>query len=259
LEVLMKTIERPWDWWAYRLRVRHRPTIPGIHTRDLQLIAALAEAMRLETGMRVLDLACGSAVHVLMLARRGATVVGLDIAPSLMTYATREAQLQGLSERASFVVGDMRHPPFQAAFDAVTILGNTFGMLDEAGNRAVLVGAAHALKPGGCLLLDLENPWLMIWQSRRTWSEFDGGVFLMESRFDLETSTYHGEFRYIDADGVINTWKEGEALRLYTVPELRERLLAAGFAQVTVYDSSDVPLKYCDTGYASHLLVVARL
>ncbi len=254
----MKTIERPWDWWAYRLRVRHRPTIPGIHTRDLQLIAALAEAMRLEPGTRVLDLACGSAVHVLMLARRGAHVVGLDIAPSLMTYATEQARLQGLSERASFVVGDMRHPPFQAAFDAVTILGNTFGMLDEAGNRAVLAGAARALKPGGHLLLDLENPWLMMWQARHTWSEFDGGVFLMEGRFDLETCTYYGEFRYIDADGVINTWEEGETLRLYTMPELHERLTAAGFTQVAVYDSSEVPLRACDSGYASHLLVVAQ-
>ncbi|MBU0494826.1 MAG: methyltransferase domain-containing protein [Chloroflexi bacterium] len=257
----MKTIERPWDWWAYRLRVRHRPTVPGIQAQDIKLIAALAEAMDLhpDTDTRVLDMACGSAVHALLLARRGAHVVGLDIAPSLMAYATEQARLQGLSDQARFIVGDMRRPPFQAAFDAVTILGTTFGLLDEAGNRAALAGAARALKPGGRLLLDLENPWLMMWQSRRTWSEFDGGVFLIESVFDFDTSTYHGQFRYIDAEGVMNTWPEGEALRIYTMPELRERLTDAGFSQVTTYDSSEVPLQPCDAGYANRLLVVATL
>lgn len=255
----MKTVARPWDWWAYRLRVTHRESRPGIQVQDATLIAALAEALELRPGLRVLDMACGSAVHALMLAQRGANVTGLDIAPSLMAHATEQARLRGLSDRAWFVVGDMRRPPFHAAFDAVTILGTSFGFFDEAGNRAVLAGAVEALKPGGRLLLDLENPWTMMLQPRRSWSEFDGGVFLIESRYDFDAATYRGWFRYIDADGVMNTYEEGEALRIYTMPELRARLTDAGFAQVMAYNSDSVPLRPYDTDYANRVLVVATL
>jgi SAM-dependent methyltransferase len=255
----VKTIARPWDWWAHRLRVIRRSGQPGIQAQDEALVAVIAEVLDLQPGIQVLDLACGSGVHALMLAQRDASVVGLDIAPSLMTHATEQARDRGLSDRARFVVGDMRWPPFHAAFDAVTILGTSFGFFDEAGNRAALAGAAEALVPGGHLLLDLDNPWILMLQPRRSWSEFDGGIFLIESRYDYAEATYRGRFRYIDADGVMNTYEEGESLRVYTMPELRAMLTAAGFTQVMAYGSTTLPLRPYSADYHDRLLVVATL
>lgn len=255
----MKTVAQPWDWWAYRLRVIRRAGQPGIQAQDAALVAALAEALSLRPGLRVLDLACGSGVHALMLAQRGANVTGLDIAPSLMVHATEQARDQGLSDRTRFVVGDMRWPPFHAAFDAVTILGTSFGFFDEAGNRVVLAGAADALVPGGRLLLDLDNPWTLMLQPRRSWSEFGGGIFLIESSYDYAEATYRGRFRYIDTDGVMNTYEEGESLRVYTMPEFRALLTAAGFTQVMAYGSSTLPLRPYSADYHDRLLVVATL
>jgi ubiquinone/menaquinone biosynthesis C-methylase UbiE len=50
----------------------------------------------------------------------GTTLKGLDISPSMVDIAMRNAEEYGLQERASFELGDALHMPFEdAAFDAL--------------------------------------------------------------------------------------------------------------------------------------------
>lgn len=68
-------------------------------------------------GQQVLDLGTGTATLARGLARRGATVVGLDIAPELMRAAR---QLDG-GDRVLFVQSHAERTPFlDASFDVVT-------------------------------------------------------------------------------------------------------------------------------------------
>lgn len=69
------------------------------------------------SGARVLDAGCGTGAASVELARRGATVVGVDIAPNLVRIA--EARLpEGLRDRVTFHAGDMLSPEF-GRFDHV--------------------------------------------------------------------------------------------------------------------------------------------
>lgn len=52
---------------------------------------------------RVLDFGCGSGINTILLASRGADVVGLDISPDLIEIARRRMQVNG--KNAQFVVG----------------------------------------------------------------------------------------------------------------------------------------------------------
>ena len=55
--------------------------------------------MELEPGARVLDIACGTGNVTIPLARRGATVTGLDMTPHLLEEARARATREGLRIR----------------------------------------------------------------------------------------------------------------------------------------------------------------
>jgi ubiquinone/menaquinone biosynthesis C-methylase UbiE len=64
-------------------------------------------------GRIVLDFGCGSGENSLLLARRGANVVGVDISLSLIELAERRLQLNGMGGAATFVVGSAHDLPLQ--------------------------------------------------------------------------------------------------------------------------------------------------
>jgi SAM-dependent methyltransferase len=62
-------------------------------------------------GRVVLDFGCGSGGNSLLLARRGAKVIGLDISHSLVTLARRRLETNGLAGRGRFIVGSAHDVP----------------------------------------------------------------------------------------------------------------------------------------------------
>lgn len=72
------------------------------------------------TGARVLDAGCGTGAMAEELARRGAEVVGVDIAPNLIDIATRRLD-PALAGRITFRAGDMTDPTL-GRFDHVVAM-----------------------------------------------------------------------------------------------------------------------------------------
>jgi 2-polyprenyl-3-methyl-5-hydroxy-6-metoxy-1,4-benzoquinol methylase len=76
-------------------------------------------------GKRVLHLQCHFGADTLKLAKRGATVVGLDFSPPAIAAAGRLASEVGLADRARFVQADLYDAPTaiseSAAFDVVFV------------------------------------------------------------------------------------------------------------------------------------------
>lgn len=242
---LKNTVTHDWDWWAYQFRVVHRQGIRGIDFWDERLIAFVVQALDLEPGERLLDLACGSGVHALRFARQGFEVVGLDIAPRLVRYCTEQAAAEELGN-VTFVEGDMRSLTFQEEFDALVILSTSFGFFDDETNQRVLEGIARALKPEGRLLLQLSDPVTFVehQKQRYSWQERDEGVYWFESWFDPATCINHGVFRFTGNDGVTHVWDDEECVRLYALPELRPMFDRAGLEISAVYGDGllvDVP------------------
>jgi SAM-dependent methyltransferase len=65
-------------------------------------------------GRTVLDFGCGSGENSLVLARRGANVVGVDISTLLIELARRRLELNGVGGRAKFAVGSAHDLPLQS-------------------------------------------------------------------------------------------------------------------------------------------------
>lgn len=100
-------------------------------------------------GERVLDLATGTGWTSRILARRGVTVVGADIAPDLLASARERAALEGL--KIDYQTGDAEGLPFaDGEFDHVI---STFGVMFASRPEAAAAELARVCRRGGRLAL----------------------------------------------------------------------------------------------------------
>ncbi|MGZ4517032.1 MAG: demethylmenaquinone methyltransferase [Mycobacteriaceae bacterium] len=101
------------------------------------------EAVAPRPGERVLDLAAGTGVSTVELARSGAWCVATDFSQGMLRA--------GLSRRVPMVAGDALHLPYaDEVFDAVTI---SFGLRNVVAYGEGLAELARVTKPGGRLVI----------------------------------------------------------------------------------------------------------
>ena len=115
---------------------------------------AFVSSLNLAPNLRVLDVATGTGNIALPLARRGAVVTGLDLAPNLLVQARERAAAEGLS--IAFDEGDAEQLPYaDGSFDAVVSM---FGAMFAPRPERVAAELARVLKPGGALAMANWNP-----------------------------------------------------------------------------------------------------
>jgi cyclopropane fatty-acyl-phospholipid synthase-like methyltransferase len=109
----------------------------------------------------ILDRPCGYRRHSVALAKRGLSIVGVDINGEELAVAQRQAHQR---TNAQFMICDMRSIAFSNQFDAVINMFYSFGFFDtDDQDRAVLRNFYAALKPGGKFLMhtDVHIPRIM--------------------------------------------------------------------------------------------------
>ncbi len=106
----------------------------------------------------VLDLGCGTGTHSLMLAERGYTVTGVDLASEMITQARRKTMTKNVPpQNISWHLGDIRTARLEAgAYDAVTMLFAVLGYQHTNQDVCQALTTVHYhLKPGGVFIFDV--------------------------------------------------------------------------------------------------------
>jgi ubiquinone/menaquinone biosynthesis C-methylase UbiE len=124
-------------------------TVRSFQSRTQSLVL---EKMRIEKGMHVLDLGCGTGTATLEIASRlegTGRVVGLDLSEKMLGQAGRKLAELGYAN-VEFVLGSASDLSYESCFDYVisTNVFHHFG--DKAG---VFSRVWWSLKPGGCFLV----------------------------------------------------------------------------------------------------------
>lgn len=109
----------------------------------LEFAYALLGDMR---GKLVVDFGCGSGENSLLLARRGARVVGIDISASLITLARRRLAINGLPGAAAFTVASAHDLPLP---DASVDIVFGIAILHHLELAATSHEVHRILRPGG--------------------------------------------------------------------------------------------------------------
>jgi SAM-dependent methyltransferase len=228
------------DTWSGASYERMAETFAPIHDR-------MVDALALEPGSRVLDVACGTGGVALRAARAGAEVVGIDISADQLAKARSVAAAEGLEIR--FDEGDAQELPYaDAEFDAVA---SVFGAVFAPDHRRAAAELARVCRPSGRLALTVwrEDDWSRVHaKAGRTpvpeadateWAKEEHFRALLGDAFDLEAET--GEWR-VEAPTAAALWE----LLSSSMPPLHAWL--AGLDEETRTRAEQVYLEFLASG-----------
>jgi cyclopropane fatty-acyl-phospholipid synthase-like methyltransferase len=119
-------------------------------------IAFILNNISLNPGSQILDMACGTGRHSIVLARKNFDVTSVDLSENLISVAKKTAEFENLNIK--FIQSDIRNFISKKNFDLVLNLFTSFGYFDtDEENFSVLQKAFNFLKPKGYFVLDYLN------------------------------------------------------------------------------------------------------
>ncbi len=241
--------------WTEKLFIEEsdlfRATIEARLQKTPEEIVGLIELFNLhgvpEDGL-ILDLGCGIGRVSVPLAKNGYNVVGVDISPPYVQRANEYAEGEGVSDRAQFIVGDIREiskalSGYSNGFDAVISMWTSMGYWYEETDVNILRQSLSLTKPSGFFIMQTASRDGLVkrFQARDFVEMKDGLVMLMERTLDLETSRMVDYWTYYQREGndlrYLNRLEINH--RVYALHELIEQFQGAGWSYVASYGGLD--------------------
>jgi len=228
------------DWWRTIFNSLYLKTDADVVEDDKITRSEIDQFTRLlglSPDQKILDLCCGQGRHSLELSRRGfKNVEGFDRSHYLIQRAKGRAKKEGLPVRLK--EGDARKLPYPPdSFDAVMILGNSFGYFETKNHDLqVLKEVLRVLRPWGKLLIDVsDGAYLKKRFQPRSWEWIDKNHFVCRERSlsaDNDRLISRELIAHVEKGAITDQFY---AERLYTRDSISKLLAAAGLAQVQLH------------------------
>ena len=116
-----------------------------------KVAAKAIEVADVKPGMVCVDLGCGGGRLALELARRGASVVGVDVSAAMVERMVAQAKSEGL-EQVSGIVSPIEHLTIDPSSVDIVISNYALHHLLDADKAKVVTAAFGWLRPGGALI-----------------------------------------------------------------------------------------------------------
>lgn len=228
------------EWWRHIFNALYLKTDADVVNDDnitKQETDLFAKQLNLRKEDAILDVCCGQGRHCFELYTRGfINVEGIDRSAFLITKARNKTKLNDY--KIIFREGDARNLPHASAtFDAVTILGNSFGYFQSAADDIkVLQSVFNVLKSGGKILVDVaDGNFLRYNFTPRSWEWINNNYFVCRER-----SLSANAKKLISREVVTHTRKgviadQFYAENLYTENDLKILLQQAGFTNIVLH------------------------
>lgn len=207
----------------------------SVGARVLLVSELLCEAIDLQGGERVLDVACGNGNTALAASRRFADVVGVDYQPRLLEQARTRAATEGLPAR--FEEGDAEALPFDD--DSFDVVLSTCGVMFAPDHQRAADELVRVCRPGGRIGMVNWTPSSWVAEVGRAvgryvpppqgvlppvlWGEHDHLASLFGDRVSLTAPTREFLFRFASAQQHVDYFSENYPPIVAALSQLDER------------------------------------
>ena len=224
---------------VYKVVLQRLPEVIDTEVASIERLLAKRNATR----GRVLELACGTCPHGILLAQHGFSVTGIDRSPAMLAAAARQAAAAGVS--LQLIQGDITDFDLNTeSFDVALFMFETFPVITAYDDIVSHFRAVRRhMRPGGLYIIDLDTPKHGVGVSTEEWGRRtlplpNGSVEVWNEDFpgDWVEGTSHLVMRCrIVMDGVTYETADDWRFRVYSPWDLRvlvqtlERWALSGF------------------------------
>lgn len=255
---------RPWEnggnlpWsnpvFSERMLREHLDESHGAASRNSKernlILEWLWKRLALQSSSKIIDITCGPGLYAVELAKRGSNVIGIDFSPAAIRHARMLSEREKVSERCTFVEQDILNMSFPPdSFDATLFLYGQLAVFPIEDAQSLLEQMALLLKPGGKLVVELLDQNKIDKKESNWWFTDEQGLWgsapflhlgerfwLAEEAMSIER--YH--ILHLDSGGLEEITLCDQS---YTVQEMVQMLIKAGFSAVDFYPAwDDLPL-----------------
>ncbi len=234
----MAELEIQEDWY----RTAYPPEMDKLPWADKTVseVDRFMTMLRPQGDERVLDMGCGTGRHSLELARRGFSVVGVELLPENVEVGRQAAGAQSLD--VEFVQADLRELELQEEFDiVVTFNDGGIGYFEtDAENLRTFEVIARALRRGGRHLAQTPN---RLHAEKhmpiKTWILGSESVELTDHRWNAKSNRLEGTAASIWFGEVFEKLEPiPYSSRLYLVEELQDIYASLGMKLTNTFRGS---------------------
>jgi SAM-dependent methyltransferase len=209
--------------------------------------------LHLHANAPVIDVGCGHGKYASALALRGAKLVGVDLASSLLSRAKQLAAENGA--RAFWIRGDMRFLPVRSSHFAAAILLDAFGFFDqEEQNESVLSQIRRVLVRGGRLALKVANAEPILRSFRADDREEHDGILVQPTRAITSDPTRLIEHIVITGPSGSSEFERHQ--RLYRASEICAALEHVGLSVTSL--SANISGSQFDPSLSPAMMIIAE-
>lgn len=187
-----------------------------------RFVATTLQGYGVEAGS-ILELACGTGILAIHLARSGHVVLGIDRSPEMVAIATMKGEhVDGVE----FMVADMRSLDLENSFDAALCMFDSLNyLMTQEELSGALESVSAILNPGGVFIFDFNRPLIYSAHNGETVKmRVEGGILLQKLYYDAPTRVARTVFRFPNGDEEMHTQ------RAYEMSEIEPLLSTANLS-----------------------------
>lgn len=187
----------------------------------------------------ILDIGCGTGAITIPLAKKGYSVIGIDISEDMLSTARQKADALDLD--ILFLNQDMREFELYGTVDSVICICDTLNYLKNSDLNRIFSLVNNYLNHDGLFIFDIstEYKYAEIFADNTFCDITDSAAYIWENAYysDTRINEYLITFFIKNNSGKYDRFEELHELHAFTVDEIIASLKSSGFADIRIYDA----------------------